>query len=245
MRGGAICIPQPNSRDPRAAGSCGTRHPGLSLPTGAVPEWDKPSPRRLLGGVAPFAPQPSAGYIPPHRQGSSKPPSPGDGAPPARPHAASCFLCTFLFCKHHLPARLVFAGVIRQVLFGVTAFAALLGHVQQPCPEPSRMRPPLPSRSPPPQSPVLCRSIAEPAGLLQVDVATGAGRAGDVLPVRHSPAWLPTAEVGGLGARVGSPVLPSPPWCGTGSMEECEGRATPGKCSEPEPQPPSRSEQRP
>lgn len=155
MRGGAICIPQPNSRDPRAAGSCGTRHPGLPLPTGAVPELDKPSPRRLLEGVAPFAPQPAAGYVPPHPQGSSKPPSPGDGAPPARPHAASCFLCTFLFCKHHLPARLDFAGVIRQVLFGVTAFAALLGHVQQPCPEPSRMRPPLPSRSPP-RSPRCC-----------------------------------------------------------------------------------------
>lgn len=168
--------------------------------------------------------------------------------PPARPHAASCFLCTFLFCKRHLSARLVFAGVIRQVLFGVTAFAALLGHVQQPCPAPSRMRPPLPSRSPPLTCPGAVPLHPRAGRMAPGGCGRGSRESRRCPACAAQPGLAPTAEVGVWGPELGpqsSPVLPSPPWRGTGSAEECEGRATPAKRRAREPQPPSRSEQRP
>lgn len=57
--------------------------------------------------------------------------------------AASCFLCTFPFCKHHLCAFLFFCRRHCQVLFGATAFAVFLGHTQHPQLAPCRMQPPL------------------------------------------------------------------------------------------------------
>lgn len=258
MRSGSIRIPQPNSGDPCAGGGCGTRHPRLPLPTGAIPRSGqsrrRTSPRQggCWGGVGvtPFAPQPTAGWVPPHPQGSSKPPSPCDGAPPGA--AARCILLPlhfpFLrasslrspgFCRRHSP------GAFRGHRFLQPCWDTCSSLAQRP----AGCGPLCQAGAPP--APAPCRSIPEPPGPLQAAAAAGAGTAGDVQPAQRSLAWLPPQRWGFGGwswvpsPPQSSPVLPSLPWCGTGGVEECEGRATPAKCSAPELQPPSRSEQRP